>query len=207
MDVVAVFVVNGISWGRNVIGLMTRPYETSRRIVERSRFGELVFIALISALYFILASIVKIAAFRPFVLTREFLILFTGAFLGYAGIVVAILAVSRLVGAAPKVSAIMVSWGYTLFPTVCWFFMTSVLYVLFPPPRTTSGMGVLFSVLFLVVSATFFWWKIMLSYLSLRFALRIDAAKIAVAASVLIPTVIVESYLLYRFGIFKIPFL
>ncbi len=51
---------------KNVIGLVTRPYETCRRIVDRGRMGELVYVAILLSVYFAFASVVKVAAFRPF---------------------------------------------------------------------------------------------------------------------------------------------
>jgi hypothetical protein len=65
-----------VAFGLRVIGLVTKPYETYREIVDHSRYGELGCIVLIAALYFSVASLVKTALFRPFLLTKTWIILF-----------------------------------------------------------------------------------------------------------------------------------
>jgi hypothetical protein len=207
MDALTGFIVDGVSWGRTVVGLMLRPYETYRRITDRGRIGELGYIALISALYFMLASMVKVAAFRPFLLSRQFMLLAFGAASCYVVAFGALAVAGRIIHTKVKLSTLALAWGYTLLPTVMWFFMTSLLYVILPPPRTTSTMGIMFSVLFLICSATLLWWKIMLAYLTIRFTMKVDFSRILIISAVVIPVIAVYSILMYRWGIFKVPFL
>lgn len=206
MDALTGCIVDGVSWGRTVVGLMLRPYETYRRIIDRGRIGELGYIALISALYFMLASMVKVAAFRPFLLSRQFMLLAFGAASCYVVAVGALLMASRMIHVKVRLPSLALAWGYTLLPTVMWFFMTSLLYVILPPPRTTSAMGVMFSVLFLICSATLLWWKIMLAYLTIRFTMKIDFSRILIVSMIVIPLITIYSILMYQWGIFKVPF-
>lgn len=196
-----------VDFGRNIIGLVTRPYETCRRIVEKANLLELVYVGAVLALYFVLASLVKVASFRPFLLTRQFFVLAGAAGVTYCLVVAIFWGIGRLVGASGKLRGLAVLWGYSLIPTVIWFFVTSVLYVLLPPPRTTSIRGVIFSVLFLVFSITLFLWKTTIAYLSLRFGLRLGLGKILVVLAGALPILGLYSYSMYRVGIFKIPFL
>ena len=196
-----------VSFGRNIIGLVTHPYETCRRIVEKGNPLELTYVVMVLALYFILASLVKVASFRPFLLTRQFFVLVGAAGITYCLVVAIFWGIGRLVGASGKLKGLAVLWGYSLIPTVIWFFVTSVLYVLLPPPRTTSIRGVIFSVLFLVFSITLFLWKTTIAYLSLRFGLRLGLGKIFVVLAGALPILGLYSYGMYRVGIFKIPFL
>ncbi len=207
MDSVTSLLVGGISFGKTVLGMITRPYETYRQIVDRGSFWELPFIGSLLAFYFALAAIVKTASFRPFLLTKQFAILGLGAGMGFVLTVVVLWIISRLVGGKGKIGKLALSWAYTLVPTTLWFLTTSLLYIILPPPRTTSFLGVLFSIVFLVFSAALFYWKFTLAYLSVRFAMRLDLARILVVWAVTVPILGIYSYFLYRWGVFKVPFL
>jgi hypothetical protein len=125
----------------------------------------------------------------------------------YVLVVFLILHVGKLVGARGRLQAILLCWGYTLIPTVLWFLVTSLLYVIIPPPRTQSTAGITFSVLFLSFSTVLFFWKFMLSYLALRFGLRLDLPRIGAVIAISLPIIGLYSALMYRLGIFRIPFL
>lgn len=192
---------------KNAIGLVTRPYETCRRIVDQGRYGELLYVGILLIFYFTLASLVKVAAFRPFLLTREFMVLALATGTTYALVISLFWTAGKLVGAGGKFKGIAVLWGYSLLSTLAWFFVTSLLYVILPPPRTTSIPGILFSILFLVFSATLFFWKATIAYLTLRFGLRLSLGKILIVFGITIPIIAFYSLGMYRLGIFKVPFL
>jgi hypothetical protein len=171
---------------RSIIGLVTRPYETMRGVVERANVWELLVIA-IPALVFYRTVWAGLLTY---------------------GIAVALFwTAGKLVGSTGKFAGLASSWGYTLIPTILWFFMTAVLYFILPPPRTTSFQGILFSILYLVVSATLFFWKVTLGYLALRFGLKLDLKRILVVVAISAPILGLWSYGLYRLGIMKVPFL
>lgn len=199
--------VAGVSFGRNTIGLVVRPYETYRRIVDRGSLWELVYIAVLAILYFGLASMVKVAAFRPFLLTKQFVLLGAAAMTTYVFVVVAVWVVGQRIGGKGTFGGVVLGWAYTMLPTTLWFLATSILYVVLPPPRTTSIAGVTFSIVFLVFSATLFFWKLTLGYLTLRFGLKLDLARILLVVAVVSPVMGAWSHGMYRLGIFKVPFL
>ncbi len=207
MDAVSVMVSDGIAFSRTLVGLVTRPYETYRRIVTHGKAGELVFIGVLLSAYFSLASLVKVAAFRPFLLTQHFLLLAMGVVSGTFISTCCIVIAGRMLKLSVSFERIFLAWSYTLIPTVLWFFATSLLFVLLPPPRTTSVAGMAFSLLFLVFSATLLWWKVTLSYLTLRFGLKADFGKGLIVALISAPVLSVWSYFMYKAGIFKVPFL
>jgi hypothetical protein len=200
-------IIGGISFGQNIVGIVTRPYETYRRIIERGSLTELGFIGILLALYFAIASVVRTAAFRPFLLTKQFILLYSGAVVGFAVIVAALWTLSKVVGGKGDIGAVARGWAYTLVPTVCWFMVTSLLYVVLPPPRTASVPGIVFSVIFLLFSATMFWWKITLAYLTLRFSMRLDLAKIIVVGIGTSVVVTLFSVWMYNAGVFRVPFI
>ncbi len=201
------FFVAFVAFCRNVLGLVTRPYETIRRIVDRSRPIELFYVAVLLAVYFSLASLVKIATFRPFLLTREFMLLAAGAAATYIFAVGVFWFAGKLVRTTGTLRGLAISWGYSLVPTFLWFLGTSILYVIVPPPRTTSAQGILFSILFLVFSVTIFFWKVTIAYLSLRFGLKLSLGKILIISTIAIPLLAIYSVGMYKWGIFKVPFL
>lgn len=207
MDRASLLIIDGITFGRTLIGLTTHPYQTYRAIVSHGKPGELLFIGLLLSLYFALASIVKIAAFRPFLLTQQFALLAIGAASGVGIAAACIVGMGFLLRKSASISAVVLAWSYTLIPTVVWFFATSLLYVLLPPPRTTSGMGILFSLLFIVFSATLLWWKVTLSYLALRFALKLDLLQAILVGIGCAPIMTAWALAMYRLGVFKVPFL
>lgn len=199
--------VAGVTWLRTTVGLVTRPYETYRRIIDRGHGFELLYIGAMGALYFAVASIVKQPSFRPYFLTKQFLALAGTAGVSFFIIATTLFVLGSVVGGKGKFSRFLLAWGYTLVPTILWFLSTSILYVLLPPPRTTRTLGIVFSIVYLVFSATLFFWKIVLGYLSLRFGLRLDLGKITVVAAISVPIFALYSIAMYKLGVFKVPFL
>jgi len=197
----------GISFGQNMVGIILRPYETYRRITREGTGWELVYIAGLLGLYFATATLIKNPSFRPFLLTRQFVVLASATGCTYCTVVGLMAAIGRLLKSQGKLRGLALGWAYSLFPTLVWFWITSLLYVLIPPPRTTSFLGIAFSIVYLLFSATILFWKIILSYLTVRFALRFDLKKIALTGAVVLPIMIVYSIGMYRLGIFRIPFL
>lgn len=203
----ASFLFSGISFLRNCIGIIRKPYETYRSIVAYSKPTELFFIGVLLCVYFALASVVKTAAFRPYLLTKQFIVLFGWAGVGFIVATASIWIIGKHFGGKGEFYRLTIAWGYTMIPTVTWFFATSLLFVLLPPPRTTNATGILFSLVYLVFSATLFWWKFTLSYLVLRFGLKLDLVRIVKVAMVCVPVFGIWSYFAYRMGVFKVPFL
>jgi len=194
------------SFTRNIIGLVIRPYETYRRIVNHGSRWELVPLAIIIGSYLGIASLVKTAAFRPYILTKQFVVLGIAVVMTYGLVVGLLWIVGKVVGGKGTVKTVALGWAYTLVPTTVWFLTTSLLYILIPPPRTGRPLGILFSVLFLLFSSVLFFWKIILSYLTMRFSMKLDLLRIGIVFIVVIPIVVIYSIGMYRLGIFKIPF-
>ena len=165
------------------------------------------YVGILLGAYFALASLVKTAAFRPFLLTKQFVFLAGASTMTYLVVVLLLWFVGKLLGSSGRLRPILLGWGYTLIPTTLWFLVTSILYVVLPPPRTQSSAGILFSVLFLVFSTALFFWKFMLAYLTMRFGLRLDLLRIVAVTIICLPFLGLYSVLMYRWGIFRVPFL
>ncbi len=196
-----------IGFARTTIGLVTRPYETYRRIVNHGSLWELVPLSVLLACYFAIASLVKTAAFRPFVLTKQFIILAISVCVTYGVTVSLLWCVAKIMKGKGTFRSLALAWGYTLVPTLLWFLITSLLYVLFPPPRTGRPLGILFSALYLSFSTVLFFWKAMLTYLTLRFGMRLDLFRIIAVCGIVGSVMVFYSLGMYHLGIFKIPFI
>lgn len=195
------------SFGRSLVGIVVKPYETYRRIVRESSAWELVYIGMVLLTYFATAAAIKTSLFRPFLLTRHVVALSTVVVTTTALVAGSIFVAGRIVGGQGTYRRFLVAWSYTLIPTVCWFLATSILYILIPPPRTARPAGLLFSGLFLLFSVVMLLWKIILSYLAVRFGLRLSLSRILFVVLIAGPCIAVYSIAMYRFGIFRIPFI
>jgi hypothetical protein len=202
MDVRDALISGLVTFSQNTVGIVIRPYETYRRITRRENVWELPFIALILAVYFAVASAVKTAAFHPFILSKQFVLIGSATGLTYIVMICLMFKSAQILGGVGTLKR-----AYTLIPTLVWFMSTSVLYVILPPPRTTSVAGMAFSAAYLVFSAALFFWKTILMYLTLRFGMRLDLPKIAVIFLVVVPLMALYSIGMYKLGIFRIPFI
>jgi hypothetical protein len=192
---------------RSFVGLIVKPYETMRRIAKESTFWEVSPIALLLIGYFTLASLVKTASFRPYLLTKQFILLSGGALVGCGLAVVLIYVAGIILRSSGTFRSVVISWAHTLYPTVAWFFMTSLLFVILPPPRTARLEGLAFSFLYIVISTALLSWKVILGYLTLRFSLRFGIGKILLVTILVGPFIALYYYFMYKIGIFRIPFL
>jgi hypothetical protein len=191
---------------KNTWGIFQKPYSTYRKLVDEDPIQLLVLFSIIG-IYFLGISHVKYGAFHPFVMTVNTGRLFTSTLGGYILICFAFVWVGRLWKKSVRLKSVMLGWGYSLVPTLLWFGITTVLYVLLPPPRQETVQGKFFSVLFVGFSIALLYWKGMLYYLALRFALNLDLKQISISSLVLLPIFAMYSVLLYAWGIFTVPFI
>jgi len=195
------------SFARSFIGIITRPYETYRKIIDKGTLWELFPIGALLSLYFGINALVKVPAFRPFVLTRHFVKTSVSVVVTAFVISFFLWGIGRVFGGKGQYKRFLLGWSYTLIPTFFWFLFTSLLYVIVPPPRTMHPTGIALSIVFLTLSAVLFFWKIILSYLTLRFGLKLDLLRILGILLVSAPVIGLYSIVMYRLGIFRVPFL
>lgn len=202
------FIRSFILFGRNFIGCVNSPYVTYRKLSgEKTDLGQTIFIPIFIILYFAFVSAIRGSLRNPYLLTMKFNLLIFASLSGFLIMLGLFYIVGKLVGGKGSLQQIYLLWIFSLIPTLVWFFVTSVLYLLFPPPRTLSFPGKLYSVVFIAFSIAVFLWKAILYYLTLRFSLKLDLWRIIQVSSVAIPAVLVYSLLMYRWGVFRIPFL
>ena len=105
------------------------------------------------------------------------------------------------------VSKVYKVWVYSYLPTWLWFAMTAGLFVILPPPRGNTILGLMFSVVYLSVSAALLVWKVLLFYLTMRLGVGLTAWQVFKAGIILVAFLVVYSQVMYLWGIFRIPFI
>lgn len=180
---------------RNVVGLIFTPYATVRRISLEQSWGEMSYFFILSFFYFLITNTVRF---------------WVVGFLGAIGLfVISIIFFSLLPGQghySERIKRLILTWSYTLIPTLLWFYSTLFFYFILPPPRTHSLFGQAFSVFYIAYSVSLLVWKIILVYLSLRFSLRVHLYRVIYYILLYITLSIPLWVTMYRLGISRIPF-
>lgn len=193
---------------KNVLGCINNPYSTYRTLASNTKnTSHVYFIVLLVIGYFAFASAVRSGIRNPYLLTIQFNSLLLAAIIGFIGMTLLLYGVGRLFGVQPQIQTLVILWAYSLLPTILWFLATSALYVPLPPPRTISFWGKLYSMTFVTFSMGMLGWKIILYYLTMRFALRIDLLRIIMVSMIVVPVIIGYAVVMYRLGVMRIPFL
>lgn len=191
-----------------VIGLVHKPYQTYRKLSFDRHYSHLIYLTLAILVYLLLSTLAKQGLrHNPLFLTKSAL---------EAGIAVAvsfflfsfiIYLLGKLFGGVGRAKDTAFLWAFTLIPTLAWFLVTTIFYVLIPPPRTYSLQGQIFSLVFLAFSIACFFWKGILYYLALRVGLKLNAIKIAFVSIFALPISFLYALLLNKLGIFGVPFI
>lgn len=208
METIIVHVLEAtLRFAKNTWGIISTPYQTYRHFAKNSDLYDLVPLFALIFGYFLLVSPLRSGSLHPFLLTYNFGLLSFGFVCTYLLVVLGIYLVGRLFGGTDAIRAVALSWGYSLIPTLIWFIMTTFFYVVLPPPRNLTILGTLFSVVFFSASLMLFFWKGILYYLTLRFALRLDFLRIMGASMIIFPLGIVYALIMHDMGIFRVPFI
>ena len=162
-----------------------------RKISLETDVLQLVWIALFVGLYFYLIGISKIVTF---------FILFSCTYIFIHGVGLSLRKVARG-------TSILFTFGYGLLPTTIWFYLSLALLYLLPPPRTQSLQGKIFSVLYVSFSLSLLLWKIILTYLAIRFSLKLGFYSTMVALIFYVGFIVVLSYFGLTLGLSKVPFI
>lgn len=178
------------------IGLLFTPYKTMRRIAVEGTTKDLSWIYFFSFLYFFLSGNVRMEVGG--IIAMILLIFFSVIFFS-------LLPSSEIT--SRKFKTVWITWTYTLFPTIIWFYATLVFYLILPPPRTSSFMGGVFSVFYIGFSISLLAWKLILVYLSIRFSLKVHIFRVVYYFLLYIALSVPIWIILYRMGISRIPFI
>lgn len=193
---------------KNSWGSLNSPYITYRKLGDGDKKPlQTIYIFLLVFLYFAFASFIRSGLQNPYLLTLKFNILFFTFLLGFFSILLYFYCFAKIFRAQTSFKKIFLLYSYSLLPTFFWFLLTSLLYLMLPPPRTMSAGGKLFSIVFITLTIAFSIWKFILYYLTLRFGLKIDLFKIIIITIFLIPLLLFYTITAYQWGIFRVPFI
>lgn len=198
-----------IVW-RNFIWLVFYPYAAVRKIAKEKDIFQVVIIFFLVYLYFVFAQVVRKKTIQPFIISSSSLVSFIFFLLSFCLVISFFCIIGNKINKSSMADffqPLVFTFSYSLFPTLIWFFITSFLYYVLPPPRTFSFSGRLFSILFISFSSVLFYWKIMLLYLSLRFSLRLSFGKIVYSVFFWSLWFLPYSILMYKLKIFRLPFI
>ena len=176
------------------------PYKAIRKISKEKDAYQIIIIFSLVFIYFLISSNIRDSSFSflfPFLIFVINLLVSVLFFYFFSSIF------SKKMSIRPY----LFSFTYSLFPTLIWFIINSFLYVILPPPRTESFLGISFSILFVAFSLSLFIWRLILLYLSVRFSSRLDFNKILYMIFIYFCLFIPYSFFLYYFKIFRIPFI
>jgi len=166
-----------------------------RKISLESSWGELVWIYILTIVYFLITNAVRF---------------WINGLLGALGLfVTSILFLSLLPAGGlfrERLNRMFMTWTYTLLPTLIWFYATLLFYFLIPPPRTTSFLGKSFSIFYIALSVSLLLWKLILVYLSIRFSLRVHLYRVIYYMLIYLVLSIPLWLFLYNNGISRVPF-
>lgn len=185
---------------RRVVFLIVYPYKTMRQIAKESDDLQVAIIFLFVFFYYLFLPTVKPEISSP--VTQFGLVLFN-----YLATVLFVYIFGRILSPETRMKPLLYLFAYSLIPTIIWFYMTSFLYLLLPPPRNFTILGTSFSVVFITVSVSLLAWKMILWYLAVRFGTKLNFYAIIFVGILYLAVVIPYSFYLYQFGFFRIPFL
>lgn len=191
---------------QNLWGTLNSPYETWKKLVKEKDLAQVILWGFLLWFYLSLAVVVKNGlSTGPLFLTFSLSRLFYASLLTFLVVSVVIFLIGRFFGGKGELKEVICSWVFSYFSTLSWFFLTTVFYVLLPPPRTHSFLGQIFTLFFLTFSFSLLFWKFILYYLTLRLALKMTLWQITRATMVILPILFLWFLLLNRLGVFKIP--
>lgn len=193
---------------RHAAGVFHTPYTTCRTLSKGESLEQMIPIGLIALSYFVWSALVHHGvSVHPLLLTFSFGKIVFYSVTTYILVVSALIAVSRMVGGTGTIAGVVMLWTYSLLPTIVWFYGASLLWLFFPPPRTASIAGQMLSFVFLVFSLYLFLWKGVLYYLTLRFGMRLGFWRIMLVSFIIFPLGFYYALIMYRLGIFRVPFI
>lgn len=156
---------------------------------------------------YIIISIVLIFFYASSLYKEHTISYYIAFFFSFTFTVLFFFLIARIFRKDVSLTSLVFTFTYSLFPTLIWFIFNFVLYLILPPPRTTSLMGKSFSIFFISISIALFLWKIILTYLALRFSTKLHFYRIIYMIIFYGLYFIPYTFLMYHLGISRIPFI
>lgn len=171
-----------------------------RKISKETDIWQVVIIFIFIFLYFYLAN-----RLRPF--TFEYYFLFLLTIFHYLLTVYFFYYLSKFFQKDIDLNSFVFTFAYALIPTLVWFIANSFLYILLPPPRTTSMQGKAFSLFYISFAVSILLWKLILTYLAVRFSSKLNVGRVIYFMLLYLVIALPYALYLYTVGLFRIPFI
>ncbi|MFA6532735.1 MAG: hypothetical protein WCT22_01930 [Patescibacteria group bacterium] len=185
------------------VGLILNPYKTMRKInLEKDYYQPAIIIGIIF-LYFKFVYYLRDKVYPATLIYLLFIINFLLTILFFYFL-------SRIFSKNKKeitFRSFLLTFSYSLLPTLVWFLTTSILYIFITPPRSFSILGKGFSIFFTAYSLSILIWKLILTYLAIRFSSKQNFFRIIYMMILYLIWFVPYSILLYHFRFFRIPFI
>jgi hypothetical protein len=194
---------------KNFIYVTVSPYKTMRKISQERDYGQLIVIFALAIGYFLYAQIVRKRTFHPLIVSTSALLSIFMFCVTFALVTYFFYFLYKGVHKKTEVEyrSFIFTFAYSLIPTFIWFYTTSTLFYVLPPPRTASILGKGFSLAFVSFSLTLLLWRVILLYLSVRFSTKASFYRIMISITLFAVWFIPYSYAMYKLSIFRIPFI
>lgn len=192
---------------KNLLGTITHPYLTWKHLTREHYLPSvLMFFTAIAIFNFRapLKSGLPDSAQTAFLTIITNLITSIG---GYLIVTLLITSLARYFKSQVKFTLILQIWIYSYLPTVIWFLTTQSAYLLLPPPRTSSPLGIIFTIIYLAFSLSLLVWKLLLLWLTFQIPANLSPQQSFVSTLIVILTVACYWYLFFRQHLWGIPFL
>lgn len=185
---------------RRSLFLILYPYRTMRLISIKSNRHQVWIIFFIAFSYFLTAHRIRNSLVQGLLAFALFLGLF------YLTVTFFYLLSVR---SRPQISfsSFVYTFSYTLIPTLFWFWTTTLLFVVLPPPRLYTPLGTGFSIFFVAYSLSLLAWKLILVYLAVRFSSRQGIYRIVYMLILYLIIFLPVSVFFYYQRLFRIPFI
>lgn len=196
--------------GKNIYGIIQKPHKTYIVLSQDSRKGTIILIWMFIGVIIFWTTALKTGIFKnPMYFAINALWIYLVALFSFfilSGLIWFLGYLQNLIK-IENYSKILILWGFTYIPTICWFTGVSLIFFFFPPPRSFSLQGYAISAVLIGFSLLMFYWKLLLYYLTLRIGFKITWNKILFISIFFFPLAFVYSYFLNKMGIFKVPFI
>jgi len=208
LDILLNIIASSLIVLRRCLLLVLSPYVVMRNISKERDVGQLAVIFLAVFGYFWYASAIRLHSSNVFLVSSNAIVSSITFILVFITAVVYFFLYSQKKGGTiNNIEPFIFCFAYSLIPTLVWFYITSSLYVLLPPPRTVSILGISYSYIFIVFSLIVLLWKTIIVYLAVRFSSWLSFQEIIYGVLLFFVWFTPLSYLLYFMKIFRVPFI
>lgn len=185
---------------KRLIFLIFSPYKTLRKVSQEKDYLQVFFIFLLIFVYFFWVDKIRKLVISPYIIFSVFLLNFILTIIFFHFL-------TKIIAKTSSLSSYIFTFTYSLFPTFIWFVTNALIYTFLPPPRHMTFLGGTFSIVFTAFSLSLLLWKLILTYLSIRFSSKMGFYRIIYFMILYLCLILPYSVILYKLKLFRVPFI